>query len=144
MIRFNCKLRSHGWAVAVVGDEHSEVSVTASYVNDALCDFVEAVVSLFGTERSECIWEIEPGRFYWKFGREGTRCTMQVFRNNENEPLFSGDDDLVHFGSEVENAFQKLLDEWGEQGYLNNWGHPFPEKAHRKLALRIDKERKNA
>jgi len=63
MIRFNCKLRSHGWAVAVVGDEHSEVSVTASYVNDALYDFVEAVVSLFGTERSECIWEIEPGRF---------------------------------------------------------------------------------
>jgi hypothetical protein len=144
MIRFNCELQSHGWARATIGDEHPEVSIAASYLSDALGDFISAVESLFGTERSECIWEIEPGEFCWKFGREGSRCTVEVLRNTENAPVFSGEDGLLHFSSEVDNAFQKLLDEWGEQGYLEKWGHPFPEKSHAKLARLIDRERKNA
>jgi hypothetical protein len=134
---------SHGWARATIGDEHSEVSVAASYLSDALGDFITGVETLFGTERSECIWEIEPGAFCWKFGREGSRCTVQVFRNDENAPVFSGEDSLLHFSSEVKSAVQKVLDERGEQGYLDKWGHPFPEKSYRKLAQLIDRERKN-
>jgi hypothetical protein len=50
--------------------------------------------------------------------RAGIRCAVEVFRNNEDQAIFSGDDDLLHFSSEVENALQKLLDEWGEERYL--------------------------
>ena len=69
---------------------------------------------------------------------------MEVLWNNENAPVFSGEDGLLHFSSEVAKAFQKLLDEWGEKGYLEKWGHPFPEKSHVNLARLIDRERKNA
>ena len=87
---------------------------------------------------------MEPGEFCWKFGREGSRCTVQVVRNNENAPAFSAEDGLLHFSSEVENSLQKLVDEWSEQCYLEKWGHPFPEKSHRKLVRLINRERKSA
>lgn len=142
MIRFDYQLQSHGWAVAVVGDEHAEVSVPASYLCDALRDFVDAVQSLFTSEGAECIWEEEPGQFCWKFRRAGVRCAVEVFLNNEQQAIFSGDDDLLHFSSQVENVLQKLLDEWGEESYLKKWGHPFPQEAHRKLGQAINIERK--
>jgi hypothetical protein len=125
----------------VVGDERAEVSVPASYLCDALRDFVDAVQSVFATESAECIWEEEPGQFCWKLRRAGVRCAVEVFRNNEEQPIFSGDDDLLHFSSEVERALQKLLDGWGEERYLKEWGHAFPLEAHRKLSQAIKMER---
>ena len=141
MIRFDYRLRSRGWAVAVVGDENAQVSVPASYLCDALRDFVDAVQSVFTTDGAECIWEEEPGRFRWKLRRAGIRCAVEVFRNNEDQAIFSGDDDLLHFSSEVENALQKLLDEWGEERYFKQWGYAFPQEAHRKLSQAIKSER---
>jgi hypothetical protein len=53
MIRFAYTLRSHGWARAVVGNENAEASVSASYLSDALGDFVEPFKnSLLKTLRS--------------------------------------------------------------------------------------------
>lgn len=140
MIRFSCELRSHGWARATINGEHSEVTVTASYLSDALGDFISAVEGLFRAEHSECVWEEEPGEFRWKFRREGPRCIVEVLRNDENAPLFLGEDRLLHFGAEVSSAFQELLEKWGAQGYLEKWGHPFPEKAHRDVARLIERE----
>jgi hypothetical protein len=137
MIHFDYQLKSHGWAVAVVSDEHTEVSLPASYLCDALRDFVDAVQALFTTESAECTWEEEPGRFCWKFRRSGDGCAVEVFRDNEESAIFSGDDDLLHLTSEVESALQKLLDKWGEDGYLKQWGYPFPKEAHFKLVQAI-------
>jgi hypothetical protein len=141
MIRFDYRLRSHGWAVAVIGDDHAEVSVPASYLSDALGDFVDTVRRVFATERAECHWQIEPGQFCWRLQRTGPRCVVEVLRNNEEQAIFSGSDDLLHFGSEVESTLQKLLTEWGEERYLTQWGHEFPHEAHRKLtqALKIER-----
>lgn len=141
MIRFDYRLRSHGWAVAVIGDENAEVSVPASYLTDALCDFIDAVRRVFTTERAECLWQIEPGQFCWMLRRTGSRCTVEVLRNNEEQAIFSGSDDLLHFGSEVESTLQKLLAEWGEERYLTQWGHAFPHEAHGKLSQALKIER---
>lgn len=142
MIRFAYTLRSHGWARAVVGNENAEASVTASYLSDALCDFVAAVQELFTKDTAECIWQQEPGEFHWKFRRVGVRCVVAVFWNGEQQPIFSGEDDFLHFSSQVEDALQRLLDERGEKAYLENWGHPFPHEAHDKLSHAINVERK--
>jgi hypothetical protein len=141
MIRFDYQLRSHGWAVAVVANESSEISLRASYLSDALRDFVDAVQSLFIAETAECVWEEEPGRFCWKFRRAGLRCFAEVFRDNEEKAIFSADDDLLHFSSGVETALQKLLGEWGEDRYFKQWGYAFPKEAHHKLRSQIKTER---
>jgi hypothetical protein len=140
MIRFDYQLRSHGWAVAVVANGGSEISIRASYLSDALRDFVDAVQSLFAAETAKCVWEEEPGRFCWKFRRDGLRCLVEVFQNNEEQAIFSADDDLLHFSSEVESALQKVLDEWGEDRYFKQWGYAFPKEAHQKLRQAIKAE----
>jgi hypothetical protein len=142
MIQFSYSLWSHGWARAFIGNGRVEVKVTASYLTDALGDFVDAVQRLFTEDRTECIWEEEPGEFLWKLHNEGVRCVVEVFQDGRVPEIFSGDDDLLHFGGEVEGAIQKLLDELGVEGYLKKWGHPFPQEAYSKLKQAIEGERK--
>ena len=144
MIRFGYTLRSHGWARAVVSNENAEVSLTASYLSDALSDFVDAVQKLFTNDSAECIWQQEPGEFHWKFRRLGVRCVVAVFWNAEKQPIFSAEEDFLHFSSQIEDALRRLLDEHGEKAYLENWGYPFPHEAHRKLRQAINVERKRA
>jgi len=124
----------------VVANGGSEVSIRASYLSDALRDFVDAVQSLFAAETAKCVWEEEPGRFCWKFRRDGRQCFVEVFQNDGDQAIFSADDDLLHFGSEVESTLQKLLDEWSEDLYFKQWGYAFPKEAHQKLRRAIQSE----
>ncbi len=140
MIRFTYRLKGAGWAVASVGGEHGEISVPASYLCDALRDLVDAVQSLFTTASAECLWEEEPGEVLWRFRRQGDRLALQVLRDKEE--IFSGDDDLLHFSSEVDRELRKLLDDWGIERYLKEWEYPFPHEAHRKLGQAITAEQK--
>jgi hypothetical protein len=141
MIRFKYHLRSHGWARAVIADEDAQFTVTASYLSDALTDFVDSVQRVFTTDKAECVWEQEPGQVCWKFRRDGIRCSVELFWDSEEQAKFSSDDDLLHFGSEVEKALRTLLEEWGETGYFQQWGYAFPHEAHRRLSEAIEMER---
>jgi hypothetical protein len=96
---------------------------------------------VFSAEIAECIWEQEPGHCCWKFRRVGDLCLIEVFRNNEAQAIFSGDDDLVRFGLQVAKMLQKLLNEWGADGYLKQWGYAFPKEARLKLERAIETER---
>ena len=49
-------LRGRGWAVAVIGDENAQISVPASYLCDALRDFVDAVQSIAGSNSVCDMW----------------------------------------------------------------------------------------
>lgn len=141
MIQFEYHLRSHGWARAVIANEDDRFTVTASYLSDALADFVDSVQRVFTTDKTECVWEREPGQACWKFRRDGTRCSVEVFWDSQERAKFSANDDLLHFGSEVEKALRSLLEEWGEEGYFQQWGHAFPQEGHRRLNEAIEIER---
>ena len=77
MIRFSYRLTGSGWAVAELSDEKSEARIPASYLCDALRDFVVAVEDVFSAESGECLWEEEPGEVHWKFQRTGDRVTCR-------------------------------------------------------------------
>jgi hypothetical protein len=58
--------------------------------------------------------------------------------------LFAGEDDFLHFCSEVDRALDALLDEWGAEGYLEQWiRYRFPQEAHAKLKEAIRREQQN-
>ena len=136
MISFSYRLTGSGWAIAELSDEKHEVRIPASYLCDALRDLVIAVESVFSAESSECLWEEEPGEVHWKFQRTGDRVTVEVLWNKERA-MFDSEDDLLHFASQVTVALQKLLAEWGVDGYSKKWGYPFPVEAHHALAQAI-------
>jgi hypothetical protein len=143
MINFSYRLTGSGWARAELSDEKSSARIPASYLCDALRDLVAAVESVFSAEGAECSWEEEPGEVNWKFQRIGDRVTVKVLGNKE-QAMFDSEDDLLHFGSQVTVALDKLLDEWGLDGYSRKWGYPFPVEAHHGLerAIALEQQRR--
>ena len=136
MIHFTYQLTGVGWARATIADEWDEMSVPASYLCDALSDFVYAVLSLFFSPTSECAWEQEPGEIIWKFQREGKRFNVHV-RWRDGREDFTGKDDFLHFCSELDKEVDGLLATWTAEGYGKRWHHPFPHEAHGKLKQAI-------
>ena len=69
---------------------------------------------------------------------------MKACRDHPAEELFGGEDDFLHFCSEVDRALDALLDEWGAEGYLEQWiRYRFPQEAHAKLKEAIRREQQN-
>lgn len=136
MIRFTYRLTGSGWATATVADEWDEMSVPASYLCDALGDFVYAVLSLFLSPKSECAWEEEPGQVVWKFDHSGKRLSVHVGWSDRQES-FTGKDDFLHFCAELDRELDGLLATSTAEEYERQWHRPFPHEAHRKLKQAI-------
>src|ERR1700730_4235319 len=145
MIQFKYQLTGAGWAIATIANEQTEMTVPASYLCDALRDFVDTVQSLFVTDTAKCIWEEEPGAILWEFRRRGPRIAVDV-RWHDGRAGFAGDDDLLHFSSEVHRELESLLATWGSEQYQKQWRHPFPEEARNKLkqAIKLERDRRKA
>lgn len=105
----------------------------------AVVCFVDAVQSLFVTSTAECAWEQEPGEVKWTFQRGGSRVNVQVGWHDGRDK-FSGDEELLHFSEEVKRELDRLIADWGEEGYLKQWRHPFPHEALRRLEVGIRSE----
>ena len=141
MILFTYRLSGAGWAVATIANERSAMSIPASYLCDALGDFVDAVQSLFDSNYAECLWEEEPGIVRWEFRRDGSRVILKVgWDQTEGEHLV-GEDDWLHFSEEVDRELDRLLVEWGEERYFEEWEYRFPKEGHYKLKQGIKQER---
>ncbi len=145
MIRFTYKLGGVGWASATLTDGQSDVTFPASYLCDALRDLVDGVQSLFVTDNAQVRWEEEPGAVLWDFRRSDSRLIVKV-RWHDDRESFEGDEDLLHFGSEVDRQLDALLASWGADGYMKQWRYSFPQEAHDKLkrALKAERERRKA
>jgi hypothetical protein len=145
MIDFTYRLTGAGWAVATIGNERTEMTVPASYLCDAVRDFVDAVQSLFLTNSAECIWEQEPGAVRWEFRRNGRTLAVKV-EWHDKRSSFAGDDDVLRFGSKVDRELDDLLATWGPERYQKEWRHAFPQEAHDKLkqAIRLERQRRKA
>ena len=139
MIRFKCRLSGAGWAVATIGDERGDITFPASYLCDALRDFLDAVQSLFVNSTAECAWGQEPGEVRWTFQRSGSRISLGVGWHDGRDK-FSGDGDLLRFAAEVKRELDGLIEDWGEEGYLKHWRHPFRHEAYRRLEVGIRSE----
>jgi len=144
MITFKYRLDGPGWANATLANEQSETTIRASYIRDAPEDFVDALLRLFAGTTAQCYWEEEPATIEWKFRRDGTRLSVKACRDHPAEELFGGEDDFLHFCSKVDRALDALLDEWGAEGYLEQWiRYRFPQEAHAKLKEAIRREQQN-
>jgi hypothetical protein len=142
MITFTYRLKGAGWAVATIANGHNEMTVPASYLCDALRDFVDAVQSLSVVNTAECIWQQEPGEVRWEFRRNGSSVTVKVHWHDDRES-FEGEDDFLLFISQLNKELDTLLNEWGLERYLKEWHYPFPQEAHTKLiqAIRLEQQR---
>jgi hypothetical protein len=147
MISIRYELDRAGWADAHLSDGVNGVTVPASHVCDALLYLVDATQALFTVDASECIWIEEPGEVKWVFSRSGDLLKLrvewwdEVATGRDEEPyeraftnvLFEGEAKFLEFSMQVDRDLQRLLDKWGLERYLEEWGFPFPSEAHQRL-----------
>jgi hypothetical protein len=136
-VEFSFELVGVGWARAEVSGDSGDATLTASYLGDALGDLLAAVGALLdGADTATCHWEEEPGEYRWKFHREGDHVALVVLALPDNLPplpddagkeVFRTDDSLTSIASTIADGAQRVLNEWGEAGYLKRWVEaPFP------------------
>jgi len=136
-VDFAYRLTGTGWSEARLADGRSSVTITASYLGDALGELLEAIgVLLGGGEQARCSWEEEPGEDRWLFDRAGSDVRLRVLAFPDGDPLESDDRGQVIFestvplreiASAIASGAQTVLDEHGQDGYLRRWvEHPFP------------------
>jgi hypothetical protein len=83
VISFRYELQGAGWADAYLTEGKVTAEVPASYICDALRDLVDAVQSLFTTDKADCVWLEEPGEARWHFHRTGKTVQISVEWFNE-------------------------------------------------------------
>jgi hypothetical protein len=136
-VRFDYRLKGTGWAEAVVAHQGSSVTVTASYLSDALGNLLAALLDVLNGEgESRVSWDEEPGEYRWIITGHSDYLGIEILEFSE---LWGDKSD-----SEGKQAFQvfvplteavaafiagadAVLLEHGEAGYLEQWHeHPFP------------------
>jgi hypothetical protein len=136
-VEFSYRLTGTGWAEARIADDSAWVTLTASYLEDALGVLLEAVgVLLEGAVTARCSWEEEPGEYRWIFDRSDTEVDLRVLAFGD---VYSRDPDekgvlvfrtlqpLAVLSTAIADGAQSVLDEYGEEEYLRRWvDHPFP------------------
>ena len=131
------RLRGHGWAEATISQDGPGVTLTASYLSDALGDLTAAVVALLGGAEEQMVcWEEEPGEYRWYFTRAGAQVRVRIAWVPDNEPgrmrpreeeVFVASCALARLAAQVRGALRQLLAEHGAAGYLAGWiRYPFP------------------
>jgi hypothetical protein len=136
-VEFAYRLTGTGWSEARLSDGDSSVTITASYLGDALGELLEAIgLLLEGAEQARCSWAEEPGEFRWVFDRASTDVRLRVLAFPSDNPRQPDDSGRVIFqttaplrdvAGAIASGAQTLLDEHGEEEYGRRWAlHPFP------------------
>ena len=138
------RITGSGWAEASVRDAEGGVTVTASYLSDALRSLVDAASLLCeGLGESRCSWDEEPGEFRWIFRRVDHDVELRILRFDE---LWGGQPDQAGvevFASRqpaatvvraVLRAADAVLHRMSEDEYERAWHeHPYPRAAVERL-----------
>lgn len=122
-IEFSYRLTGAGWSTASISDGHATATLTASYLEDALGDLLEAVgVLLEGSTDARCSWEEEPGEYRWIFSRRGGDVRLQVLGFEDlysmkpdaaGYTIFETTQPLRGLAMAIGNGAQAVLDEHG-------------------------------
>ncbi len=148
-MKINYELSGVGWMTCGFEADGISVEFTASYLTDALADFLKAIGDLrdlFGegaipTKGTGCTWEGETEQLHWNFRlKDDDLLSIQV-DYQEDEGLENSKKWLVitevpydEFVELVINALDKLIKQHGLTGYVEMWHeHQFPLSSFLKL-----------
>lgn len=136
-MEFTYRLTGPGWSEARLADGSNAVTITASYLGDALGELLEALgLLLEGADQARCSWEEEPGEYRWLFQRSDAGVWLRVLAfpdqyaeepDERGEVLFETRAPLREIVEAIADGAEKVLERYGEDEYLRRWvEHPFP------------------
>ena len=136
---FNLALDAPGWADPVIEHDERRLSMTASYLTDALGDLLDALIQLVnGWSSAGFEWTEEPAGWRWTLHRPDQECVDVTIRYrldamspleppDEYEARFHVQLELGELVDAVSEGARRCLAEHGPEGYALQWQqHPFP------------------
>lgn len=149
-IEFRYQLTGTGWAdcTLIVGDSH--VTVTASYLSDALRDLVSAVCRILEADaEATAVFAEEPGEYRWRLNRldeDFVRIVILEFddlwsdnQDSDGKAIFDVHCRLRSFAGAVYDGCKRLLAANGHDGYKEKWhSHDFPDFEFEELRRLLD------
>ena len=136
-MNFSYRLMGLGCAKATLSHGGKTITMECSYMTDSLRDLLKTLENLLIRDgETRCSWDDEPGEYRWLFNRSESSASLRIlyFSDiNSQSPDFEGDV-LIEFTSSLRdlalsilNGIQEVLNEYGEDGYLELWHeYPFP------------------
>ena len=149
-MKLRYKLTGTGWAEALLETNENAVTVSASYLSDALGDLARgALAVLRGSGEVRFSFDEEPGEFRWILKKiTSDTYTLSILQFDElwgNEPDERGAVVLEHSFSRVGfakmtlKALEDVRHEYGEKGYKEKWHeHEFPSAELSELRLLLN------
>lgn len=138
-MKFNYKLISPGWARCELKVGNETFSEDASYITDALGDFLQALLLLnpdnneeFYRNETACTWSQEPGVTEWKFklsniksDAENLSITVNQYFDDTGEGMPGTTQCTCNYDElilAVVESLEHLIHEVGLVGYRAMWG----------------------
>lgn len=138
-IEFRYELTGTGWSECTLIVNDSQVTVTASYLSDALRSLLSAVCRVLdGIPEATAQFDEEPGEYRWRLFRvddEMIRVMILEFNDlwsnkpdSDGKPIFDVQCRLRTLAGAVYDGCKRLLAEHGHSGYKEKWlEHEFPD-----------------
>jgi hypothetical protein len=139
-VKLRYDLMGTGWAECTLEIDGVGVTVTASYLSDALDELCRAVVSvLAGDREATASFDEEPGEYRWRLERVGAeRVRVRILEFEElwsqapdraGKLVFEAECRLRTLGGALLSELQRLEKTYGAAGYKERWvEHPFPAR----------------
>ena len=149
-VEFRYDLVGVGWSECTLIIDDTHVTVTASYLSDALRDLVAAVSRVTaGLPDATASFDEEPGEYRWRLFRiddDTIRVLILEFDelwsnkpDSDGKPIFDSRCRLRTFAGAVYDGCRRLLANHGHDGYREKWHeHDFPETEVRELRRLLD------
>lgn len=148
MFKFSLKLIGRGWTKATITNGSEEISVTGTYLSDAIRDFIMVITTIVeGAENVTCSWQEEPGQYRWLISRRDGSIELSILwydkafshqRNEDGQQIFSCTADLRRFGKSVQRELDRMVYEYGVEGYKRTWNYDFPLRELDRLRTALD------
>lgn len=100
-----------------------------------------------GGESASCSWAEEPGEYRWLLRSTGQQLEIEVLEfdklrgrepDSDGKLVFYARADAVSFGRAVLRTMDNLVEQLGEDGYVERWVHyPFPRDEVERLRLAL-------
>jgi hypothetical protein len=146
-------LFSSGWSECMINIDEQNVTITASYLDDALGSLASAVVRIVeGISDSTASFAEEPGEYRWRFfKKEPDRLIVRIIQFDElwghkpdeqGKVIFEAKCRLRTFAGAVVSMLQSVLNNYGIDGYKDKWAaHDFPLMTYNRLIETLEKSK---
>jgi hypothetical protein len=142
------RLTGAGWSECDLASGNVSVTISASYLGDALGDLARAVLAIVrGEAFSRSSFDEEPGEYRWLFTRDGNRVWIRVLAfddlwgkqsDEKGKEVFRAEASVDELAGALVTALDAVLKDYGTTGYREKWiEHDFPASEHAALAAAV-------